>query len=313
MQILFYSPDNKPEPWLAALSQALPEAGLQVWRPGMTAADALPADYIVAWQPPAAMLAGQANLKALFNLGAGVDAILQLGDALPPQVPLVRLDDAGMAVQMAEYVSYAILRQFRRFDDYEQQARQQQWRFLKPNDKADFSVGILGLGMLGSRIAEAVQHFGFPLRGWSRSRKDLPGIQCFAGDAELDDFLRGTRILVCILPLTAETTQILNRSRLEMLPSGAYLVNVARGAHVAESDLLALIKCGHLAGAMLDVCRTEPLPPQHPFWQEPRITLTPHIAAMTLREESMRQIAGKIRALERGEPIAGIVDRSKGY
>ncbi|MEO6352592.1 MAG: glyoxylate/hydroxypyruvate reductase A [Burkholderiaceae bacterium] len=313
MQILFYSPDKKPEPWLTGLAQALPEASVQVWQQGMTAKDVAPADYIVAWQPPAAMLAGQSNLKAVFNLGAGVDAVLQLGDALPSNVPLVRLDDAGMAVQMAEYVSYAILRHFRRFDDYALQAQQQQWRVLKPHDKADFSVGILGLGVLGSRIAAAVQHFGFPLRGWSRSRKEVPGIQCFAGNDELDTFLRGCKILVCVLPLTAETTQILNRSRLEMLPRGAYLINVARGAHLAESELLALIKSGHLAGATLDVFRNEPLPQQHPFWQEPRITITPHIAAMTLREETIRQIAGKIGALERGEAIAGIVDRSQGY
>lgn len=313
MQILFYSPDNKPEPWLAALSHALPEASVQVWQDGMAPQGIVPADYIVAWKPPAAMLSGHPGLKAVFNLGAGVDAILQLGDALPPQVPLVRLDDAGMAVQMAEYVIYAILRHFRRFDVFEQQARQQEWRFLKPNDKADFSVGILGLGVLGSRIAEAVQHFGFPLRGWSRSRKELPGVACFAGDEELDDFLRGTNILVCMLPLTAETTQILNRSTLEKLPRGAYVINLARGAHVAESELLTLIRSEHLAGAMLDVFRNEPLPHQHPFWQEPRITITPHISGVTMREQSVRQIADKIQALERGEAIAGTVDRSKGY
>ncbi len=313
MQILFYSPDKKPQPWMAGLSQALPEASLQVWQDGMDRGNVVPADYIVAWQPPAAMLAGQANLKALFNLGAGVDAILQMGAALPPDVPLVRLDDAGMAVQMAEYVSYALLRHFRRFDAYEAQRRAGVWQPLAPRRKQDFTVGILGLGVLGGRIAAALQHFDFPLRGWSRSRKEVPGMTCFAGDDELDAFLQGTQVLVCILPLTADTTHILNRSRLEQLPRGAYLINVARGAHLAESDLLALIKSEHLAGATLDVFRTEPLPPQHPFWQEPRISITPHIAAMTLREESIRQIAEKIRALERGEPIAGIVDRSKGY
>ncbi|MGV8897689.1 MAG: 2-hydroxyacid dehydrogenase [Burkholderiaceae bacterium] len=313
MQILFYSPDKQPEPWLAGLSQALPDASVQVWQQGMDAMDVLPADYIVAWQPPAAMLAGHPGLKAVFNLGAGVDAILQLGNALPSNVPIVRLDDAGMAVQMAEYVSYAILRHFRRFDAYEAQRRAGVWQPLAPHDKHNFTVGILGLGVLGSRIATALQHFGFPLRGWSRSRKKQPGMTCFAGEKELDDFLQGTQVLVCILPLTAETTHILSRSRLEKLPKGAYLINVARGAHVAESDLLALIKSEHLAGATLDVFRTEPLPQQHPFWQEPRISITPHIAALTLREESILQIAEKIRALELGEPIVGIVDRSKGY
>jgi len=310
MHILFYSPDNRPQPWLDDLAQALPEARLSVWREGD---DVSAADYIVAWQPPAALLRGRTGLKALFNLGAGVDAILQLGDALPPEVTIVRLDDAGMAVQMAEYVSHAVLRHFRRFDDYEAQNRAGIWQPLEPYRKQDFTVGILGLGVLGARIAASLAQFEFPLLGWSRSPKDLPGVRCFSGSDGLDAFLRRTRVLVCVLPLTAETTGLLDRDNLAKLQPGAYLINVARGAHVAEPDLLAAIKSGRIAGATLDVCRTEPLPPQHPFWQEPRITLTPHIAALTLRTESIRQIAGKILALERGETIAGIVDPTKGY
>lgn len=313
MHILFYSPDNRPQPWLDDLAQALPDARLSVWRDDAAADDVSPADYIVAWKPPAAMLAGQPRLKAIFNLGAGVDAILQLGDALPPNVPLVRLDDAGMAVQMAEYVSHAVLRHFRRFDDYDAQNRAGIWQPLAPHRKQDFTVGILGLGVLGARIAASLAQFEFPLLGWSRSPKELAGMNCFAGNDGLDAFLRGTRVLVCALPLTADTAGLLGRDNLAKLQPDAYLINVARGAHVAEPDLLAAIKSGRIAGATLDVCRTEPLPPQHPFWQEPRITLTPHIAALTLRSESIRQIAGKIRALERGEPIAGIVDPSKGY
>jgi glyoxylate/hydroxypyruvate reductase A len=310
MHILFYSPDNRPQPWLDDLAQALPDARLSVWREGAAVSHA---DYIVAWQPPAALLAGHPNLKAIFNLGAGVDAILQLGDALPPDVPIVRLDDAGMAVQLAEYVSHAVLRHFRRFDDYEAQNRAGIWQRLAPHRKQDFTVGILGLGVLGSRIAASLAQFEFPLLGWSRSQKELPGMQCFAGSDGLDPFLRGTRVLVCALPLTADTAGLLGRDNLAKLQPGAYLINVARGAHVAEPDLLAAIRSGRMSGATLDVCRTEPLPPQHPFWQEPRITLTPHIAALTLRTESILQIAGKIRALERGEAIVGIVDRSKGY
>ena len=313
MRILFYSPDKQLQPWLDDLAQALPEASVQVWQQGMTAADVLPADYIVAWKPPAAMLAGQAQLKALFNLGAGVDAILQLGDALPPDVPIVRLDDAGMAVQMAEYVSHALLRHFRRFDDYDAQNRAGIWQPLEPYQKQDFPVGILGLGVLGTRIADSLAQFGFPLLGWSRSPKDLAGMRCFSGSDGLDAFLRGSRVLVCVLPLTDETVGLLGRDNLAKLQPGAYLINVARGGHVAEAELLSAIRSGRIAGATLDVCRTEPLPPQHPFWSEPRITLTPHIAALTLRSESILQVAGKIRALERGEAIAGIVDPGKGY
>jgi glyoxylate/hydroxypyruvate reductase len=312
MRILFYSPDGKPEPWLQGFAEALPQARLQVWREGDTAISA-PADYAVLWRPPLAMLEGRSDLKAIFNLGAGVDAILQLGAALPAGVPIVRLDDAGMAVQMAEYVTHALLRYFRRFDEFEAQARSGLWQPLPPHQKTDFPVGILGLGVLGTRIAEAVAHFEFPVRGWSRTQKSLPGVTCFSGADGLETFLRGTRVLVCALPLTPETTNLLGRPNLAKLQPGAYLINVARGAIVAEPDLLALVKSGQIAGATLDVLRNEPLPPQHPFWQEPRITFTPHIAALTLRDESIRQIADKIRAFERGEPIAGVVEPTRGY
>ena len=238
--------------------------------------------------------------------------MLKFGDALP-QVPIVRLDDAGMGVQMAEFAAHAVLRYYRRFDDYEEQARNAQWQVLKPYDKENFSVGILGLGVLGRRIAQALQHFDFPIRGWSHTMKDVPGVTCFAGKDGLDEFLRGTRVLICVLPLTSETSNMLGRTNLSKLMEGAYLINVARGAHLAEPDLLALIKSGHIAGATLDVFRNEPLPKQHPFWHEPRIRITPHIAALTLYNESIRQIAGKIDALERGQPIHGVVDRARGY
>ncbi len=317
MRILFYSPDDEPEAWIAALAKLLPEARVDIWRDGegTPAPDAQPAaqhaDYALLWRPSAAVLAACRGVKAIFNLGAGVDAVFKAG--VPPPAPLVRLDDAGMGVQMAEYVSYALLRYFRRFDEYQLQAASQQWHFLEPYRKSDFTVGILGLGVLGLQVAAAVRQFGFPLRAWSRSKKDVAGIECFAGTAELDAFLSGTRVLVCVLPLTAETANILNRRNLSRLPHGAYLINVARGGHVAEPDLLALIRSGQIAGATLDVFRNEPLPAQHPFWQEPRITITPHMAAQTLVDESIAQIVAKIGAIERGESIAGIVDYTKGY
>jgi len=155
--------------------------------------------------------------------------------------------------------------------------------------------------------------FGFPVRGWSRSAKDIPGVDCYAGMEALDDFLRGTRVLVSLLPLTPETNNLLDRRRLATLPQGAYLINVARGAQVAEPDLLTLIRSGHIAGATLDVFRHEPLPAPHPFWNEPRIALTPHISALTVRHDAVRQIAAKIGALEDGEPVDDLVDRQLGY
>jgi glyoxylate/hydroxypyruvate reductase A len=210
-------------------------------------------------------------------------------------------------------VAHAVLRYFRRFDEYEKQARRGIWAPLPQFDKREFTIGVLGMGMLGSRVLETMAHFGFPLRGWSRTHKQVDGVECFSGFDSLGEFLAGTRVLVCMLPLTPETSTLLDRARLSQLPKGAYLINVARGAHVAEPDLLTLIRSGHLAGATLDVFRNEPLPAPHPFWDEPRITMTPHISALTVRHDSVRQIAGKINKLENGEPVADVVDRTRGY
>jgi glyoxylate/hydroxypyruvate reductase A len=309
MRILLYRPDGLTDPWVTDFAEFLPEAEVAVWREGAAIA---PCDYAVVWSPPAALMGELAKVKAILLTGAGVDAILKFGDALP-QVPMIRLSDAGMGVQMAEYVTHAVLRYFRRFDEYEKQARRGIWAPLPQHAKEDFTVGVLGMGVLGRRVLEALAHFGFPLRGWSRTQKDLKGVSCFTGADDLDEFLSGTRVLVCMLPLTPQTSNLLDRGTLSKLPQGSYLINVARGAHVAEPDLLTLIRSGHIAGATLDVFRNEPLPAPHPFWEEPRITMTPHISARTIRQESIGQIAGKIRALENDEPVADLVDRNRGY
>jgi glyoxylate/hydroxypyruvate reductase A len=312
MRILLYRGDGVIAPWARDFAQALPQAEMVVWDERQEGQELAPCDYAVVWAPTPALLGQLARVKAIFLMGAGVDAVLKFGDALP-DVPVIRLGDAGMGEQMAEYVVYAVLRYFRRFDEYENQARLGVWNPLVAHDKKAFTVGVLGLGKLGMPVVQALRQLGFPVRGWSRTQKDIPGVDCYAGMDALDDFLSGTRVLVCMLPLTPETTNLLDRARLSKLPEGAYLVNVARGAQVAEPDLMALIRAGHIVGATLDVFRNEPLPAPHPFWNEPRITITPHISALTIREEAVRQIAHKITLLEQGEHVADVVDRNRGY
>ena len=306
MNITFCCTDTKAEPWLDGLRAAFPQATVAQWQPG-----APPADYAVVWAPPQQFLDEQPHLKALLNIGAGVDALLQL--KLPPHTNIVRLDDAGMSVQMAEYVCHAVIRHFREFDGYERDVAAGKWSFRKPQSRADFPVGVLGLGVLGERVARSLRVFEFPVHGWSRSAKSIEGVICHSGPAQLDNFLSQCRVLVNLLPLTPETRDILNRDTLSQLQPGGYLINVARGAHLVDDDLIALLDSGHLAGALLDVFRTEPLPADHPFWQHPNIQITPHTSARTLRSESIAQIAGKIGALERGEMVAGVVDAIKGY
>jgi glyoxylate/hydroxypyruvate reductase A len=309
MRIVLYRGDGVIEPWEREFKAMMPDVQTVTWEEGELLA---PCDYAVLWNPAPALLAQLGEVKAIFLMGAGVDAVLKFGEALP-DVPLVRLGDAGMGAQMAEYVAHAVLRYFRRFDEYEQQARHGAWNPLPQHAKASFTIGVMGLGRLGMPVVAAMRHFGFPVRGWSRSPKDLPGVQTFAGMEALGDFLHGTKVLVCMLPLTQDTSNLLDRHNLGRLAPGAYLINVSRGAILNEPDLMALIRSGQIAGATLDVFRHEPLPAPHPFWNEPRITLTPHISALTMRLEAVRQIAAKVQALENGETVADLVDRSLGY
>ena len=308
MKILVHTAGSDSAAWIDALNQALPEAGIDRW-PAARAADA---DYALLWKPPPELVRDLAHAKAIFNLGAGVDSMPELS-ALPRDVLLVRLDDAGMAEQMVEYVLHAVIRRYREFDAYVDQQREGLWHQRSRLSKNEFTVGILGAGVLGAEVARALVRLGFPVRVWSRTPKAISGVASFAGPQDLDSFLAATRVLVCLLPLTRETKDLLDQVRLARLPRGAYLVNVARGAVVVDVDLLALIDSGHLAGATLDVFRDEPLPKAHPFWHHSRIVLTPHVSAVTRIEASVAQICAKIRRLEAGLPVTGIIDRRHGY
>ena len=309
MHISFCCTDTKAQPWLDGLQAALPGARVTQWQPGADAAD-----YAVVWAPPQQFFDEQTELRGVFNIGAGVDALMNL--RMPVDVPVFRLEDAGMSAQMAEYVCHAVIRHFREFDAYEADETNNKWSYRKPLSRRDFPIGVMGLGVLGKRVSQALAHFDFPVLGWSRSAKAIDGVQCFAGPAEFNDFLAATRVLVCMLPLTLETENIIRRDTLSRLLPGAYVINVARGHHVVDEDLIALIDNGHVAGAALDVFRQEPLPPAHSFWKHPKIRVTPHMSARTFRGEGLRQITGKIKALSNGAPFAslgGVVDLKKGY
>lgn len=313
MELLLYLAGTDPAPWLSACAHYLPDARVRIWAPG----DDGHADYALVWRPPPELLRGRSALRAIFNLGAGVDALLALEQrvpgSLPAGVPLIRLDDAGMGRQMLDYVCHAVLHYFRRCDDYARQQARREWHPLEAHARERFVIGVLGLGRLGAQVAQGLRQFDFPVRGWSRSPRQLDGIECYAGAAQFDAFLESCKVLVNLLPNTPQTQDILNRQSFARLAAPAYLVNVGRGAHLVEADLLAAIAAGQLAGATLDVFHEEPLPPAHPFWDEPRIRITPHISALTLPSDSVAQIAGKIAALARGERVAGEVDRQRGY
>ncbi|MEX0557621.1 glyoxylate/hydroxypyruvate reductase GhrA [Raoultella terrigena] len=312
MEIIFYHPTFDIPYWIAELEKQLPGSRVREWKPG----DDRPADYALVWHPPVEMLQGR-DLKAVFALGAGVDSILsklrEYPQMLPLSIPLFRLEDTGMGLQMQEYAVSQVLHWFRRFDDYHALKQQARWQPLDEYRREDFTIGIMGAGVLGAKVAQGLQAWGFPLRSWSRSRKAWPQVQSFAGADELNEFLRETRVLINLLPNTAETVGIINQQLLAQLPDGSYVLNLARGVHVVEDDLLAALESGKLKGAMLDVFSREPLPAASPLWAHPRVAMTPHIAAVTRPQEAITYIAGTISQLERGETVSGQVDRQRGY
>ncbi|MGO3910329.1 glyoxylate/hydroxypyruvate reductase GhrA [Huaxiibacter chinensis] len=312
MDIIFYHPTFDTAYWLKSLSAALPGARVREWKRG----DNQPADYALVWHPPVEMLQGR-ELKAVFALGAGVDSILSKLKAhpemLPEHIPLFRLEDTGMGQQMQEYAVSQVLHWFRRFDDYHLLKQQSQWEPLAEYSRESFTIGILGAGVLGSKVAEALAPWGFPLRCWSRNRKQYPGVESFAGKDELPSFLKGTRVLINLLPNTAETVGIINSELLNQLDDESYVMNLARGVHLVEHDLLAALDNGKLKGAMLDVYSSEPLPKESPLWAHPRVGMTPHIAAVTRPSEAVAYIARTISQLEAGKTVTGQVDRQRGY
>ncbi len=291
----------------APLAVHLPQAEVHVW-PDVPAS----ADYAIVWRPPPELFARTRVTRALFNYGAGVDGLVDL-PALPADLPVYRLEDAGMAQQMVDYVLAAALRAARGLDVYAAQQRDARWKRATMHARGEFTIGLLGMGVLGQRVANALSALGFAVRGYARSAHVHPGVTMFAGPEALPAFLAGTHMLVCLLPLTAQTRDIVDAQLLSMLPAGAHLVNVARGAIVVDADLIAALDSGRLASATLDVFREEPLPAAHPFWHHPRVSVTPHASAVTLMEPAIAQIAKRILQLERGMAVAGAVEPARGY
>ena len=309
MKILFVAGDPKPERWTVPIKQQLPSAEIFVWDPDGPAVDA---DYAIVWQPPAALFEREKHLKAVFNLGAGIDGLLNVAN-LPEHLTVVRLEDAGMAVQMAEYVLHQLLEASREMETYREQQRTGVWKIHRPIKRSEWPVGVMGLGHIGTRVARTLADLDYQVSGWARTPRSLEGVSTYAGPEQLCDFLPSTRVLVNTLPLTDETRDIINYELLSQLQPGAVLINVGRGEHLVEDDLLRALDEGILHRASLDVFRKEPLPEAHPFWQRQEITITPHISARTLRDATIEQITGKIRDHAAGQAISGVVDINRGY
>ena len=269
-------------------------------------------EYVVTWGPPAGLFASHGNLKAVFALGAGVDKLLARDD-LSPEMPIYRLLDGGMAPQMVEYIRFGVLSYQRHMDVYRRQQAAGVWKMLAPRLPGEVRVGVLGMGEIGGAVARALAADGYAVSGWSRTPRLLAGVDCLYGDEGLSELLATSDVLACVLPSTPETQGLLNAERLATLPAGAMLINAGRGDLLDENALLALLDSGHLRCAQLDVFATEPLPANSRLWQHPAVTVTPHIAAITLRQQAVEQIVANLARLAAGEAGLGKVVRERGY
>lgn len=271
-------------------------------------------DVAVCWFPPHGLLAQLPNLQLIQSLAAGIDHIAADAD-LPRQLPLCRIVDTTMAAGMKAYVSWAVVQQHRGMAAYVTSSAAGRWEEQPVVSPRHHRVGIAGLGTLGMACAEALATIGYQVRGWSRSAKqNLPeGVQSFHGDDQLGDFLSGCDTLVCLLPLTTQTHGFLNAALFAQLPRGAHLINVGRGDHLVEADLLTALQSGQLSGATLDAFSVEPLPADHPFWREPRILVTPHISTRTDPAVIAQQTLANLATLRQGERPPHLVDLTRGY
>jgi glyoxylate/hydroxypyruvate reductase A len=307
--LIFRSGSDRTEWWRSQFREKAPDVEIRLWEePG----DVEDIEYALVWNPEPGILKGFPNLKAIFSLGAGVDHLFVDPD-LPTEVAITRVVDDSLTERMSEFITLYALRFHRRFERYDEQQREALWRKLPHPGIASRTVGIMGMGVLGQDAAEKLRHVGFDVAGWSRTERSLKGIACFHGPGGLAPFLAGTDILVCLLPLTPLTEGILDATVLAGLPEGAHLINVARGEHVIDADLIAALDSGHIAGALLDVFRGEPLAEEHPFWRHPKITLTPHMASLSDPRTVIEQVVENLRRGQDGRPLLYQVDPERGY
>jgi len=308
MALLYKADPVRGEQWKRLFAEHAPDIE---WRAWPDIGDPQDIRYLAAWQAPDDLETLLPNLQVLFALSAGVDQ-LDL-DRLPTTLPVVRLLDPSITRGMCEYATFAVLSLHRDMLRYRQQQMARCWQAHLLQPAAKRRVGVMGLGTQAQQILATLPPFGFALSGWARSEHRIAGVDCFAGDEQLPAFLGQCDIVLCVLPLTEQTKGILNRQLFQHLPKGAALINMGRGGHLIEEDLLEALASGQLSAAVLDVLEQEPAAPDHPFWHHPQILLTPHIAAMTQPESAFSVLLENIRRHQRGESMLGLVDLKRRY
>lgn len=308
MAIVIINPKGV-EPWISALKKVDPQLDIRTF-PNDSNREEI--DFALTWRHPHGIFKDYPNLKCISSMGAGVDHLLKDSE-LPNDISITRLVDPYLAQDMAEFVLALIMNHLRDLNAYKIKQTQSIW---KPGDYLrikDVKIGIMGMGAIGKAVAMELQKSGFNVIGWVRTPKEGMGVPIYTGGKEFSKFLTGIDVVVCVLPLTPQTKGILNKITFQQLPKNAFVINVGRGEHLVEEDLLQFIADGHLSGASLDVFSEEPLPSQDPIWKHPRINVTPHIASLTNPESVAPQIVENYYRMKEGKSLLNIVSREKGY
>lgn len=312
MLFLHFGDKREEQYWLKCFNQQAPELKI------VTALNKVAAEEVrwaAVWNPEPDFFKQFPNLLGVFALSAGVDALV-LRDDIPTDIPIMRLLDAGMAQQMIDYLLWVALTLQGDFDRYLQDQQQRVWQPQPSKSLVKPRVGILGLGVLGIKVAQKFSELGYSVSGWKRTTAEIAGVEVFVGDKGIADLLAQTDLLVNLLPNTEATYGLLNKKNLAKLPQGASLVNIGRGQQLVDDDLISLLDSKYLRLAVLDVFHTEPLPLKpvaHPFWAHPQVIVTPHIAAYTLPELAVEQVLNNLNRLAKGEQPLGLIDLTKGY
>ena len=309
MSIIICFNNKDPKPWQEALQAKLPNATIEIY-PNVTDPKAI--TFALCWKPESNILAQFPNIKVVQSVGASVEHIIQSQD-LASDCVVTRVVDDRLSEDMFEFVLTGILSHIKRFADYQKAQKEKQWQQKSYKTIQNTSIGILGLGKIGTHVATKLAQVGFTVKAWSRSEKTLENVSCFHGNEGLADVLKNTDVLINILPLTSATENILNLKHLSQLNKNGYLINVGRGEHLVENELLTLLNNQHLSGALLDVFRTEPLPEDHPFWKHENITVTPHTAAITNIETASDIVVSNYKNLLNGKEFINVVSIQKGY
>jgi glyoxylate/hydroxypyruvate reductase A len=306
MSLAIISPGKNPDVWVKEFKTLVPDLDIEVY-PDITEPEKV--EYVFLWQHPEGILSDFPNLKMISSMGAGVDHILR-DKSIPSSIPIVRIVDEKLTFSMTNYVVMAVLNFHRQTPRYQMNQTRKIWDMSSP--ELDVKVGVMGVGALGKDVMDKLNYMGFPVVGFGFSEKPDFEYPYYTKD-QLDEFLKEVNVLVCLLPLTAGTENILNTKLFEKCNPNTYLINVARGKHLVEDDLIKALEKGQLSGAMLDVYREEPLPGDHPFWENLKIAMTPHIASVTNPQAAAPQVIENIKRIRENRELINIVNRSRGY